>query len=136
MKRMDTCRIGGEGYDKLVSFESWRLAKLRWEPRFEPENLAFFERHMATDEAFLLYEGEAFLLTGGDGDTPQDVGVVKMEMGVVYNFPKGAWHQILCSRDATVIIVENEDTSEENSEYVDFTPAQKQAALAQVRFSS
>lgn len=136
MKRMDTYRIGGEGYDKLVSFENWRLAKLRWAPRFEPENLSFFERHMATDEAFLLYAGEAFLITGGGGAEPQGIEVVKMEMGVVYNFPKGAWHQILCSRDATVIIVENEDTSEENSEYADFTPGQKAAALDQVRFSS
>lgn len=134
MGRMETCRIGGEGYDKLVSFENWRLAKLRWEPRFEPENLSFFERHLATDEAFLLYEGAAFLMTGGDGDRPEDIEVVKMEMGMVYNFPKAAWHQILCSRDATVIIVENEDTSEENSEHIDFTPEQKQKVLDQVKF--
>lgn len=134
MKRMETCRIGGAGYDKLVSFETWRLAKLRWEPRFEPENLSFFERHMETDEAFLLYEGKALLITGGDGEKPEEIEVVKMERGVVYNFPKGAWHQILCSHDATVIIVENEDTSEDNSEYIDFTLDQKKNVLAKVKF--
>ena len=39
-----------------------------------------------------------------------------MEPMVVYNIPKGEWHHITVSRDATVLVVENANTSKENSE--------------------
>lgn len=134
MGRLDTYRIEGAGYAKIMSFENWRVAKLCYADCFDPANLEKMERHMCTDEVFLLYDGEAYLITGGSDSSPSDLEVVKMERGVVYNFPKGAWHQILCSRDAVVIIVENEDTSADNSEFAQLDEQQKQYVLSQVHF--
>ena len=34
----------------------------------------------------------------------------------VYNIPKGEWHHITVSDDITVMVVENSDTSPENTE--------------------
>lgn len=39
-----------------------------------------------------------------------------MEPYKVYNVKKGLWHHIVVSEDASVLIVENCDTTDENSE--------------------
>jgi hypothetical protein len=41
-----------------------------------------------------------------------------MEQGVIYNVTKGEWHGIVVSSDALVMVVENSDTTEENSDYI------------------
>jgi hypothetical protein len=33
-----------------------------------------------------------------------------MKKGIVYNIPKGVWHNIALSQDAEVVIIENDDT--------------------------
>jgi hypothetical protein len=38
---------------------------------------------------------------------------------------QGAWHNAFLSPDATILLVENKDTSRENSEYSPLTPAQR-----------
>ena len=41
-----------------------------------------------------------------------------MESGIIYNVPKGEWHHIVVSEDALVMVVEDSDTSKENTERV------------------
>lgn len=41
-----------------------------------------------------------------------------MEIGTVYNVPAMEWHHIVVSGDATVMVVEDSDTSKENTEKV------------------
>ena len=100
----------GEGYMPMIDFESWRVAFLRYEPRFE--HTTQIERHMETDEVFVLLEGEATLLIGTEM-TP-----CPMEKFKMYNVKKAVWHNIRVSKDARVLIVENRDTTTENSEYM------------------
>ena len=66
------------------------------------------ERHNKTDEVFVLLEGKATLYVENDS--------VVMEKSKVYNVEKGEWHHIVVSPDATVLIVENSDTSAENTD--------------------
>lgn len=73
------------------------------------------ERHNQTDEAFILVKGEATLYIA---DKEINVTEYKMERGALYNVPKGEWHHIVVSRDALVAVVENSDTSSENSDYL------------------
>ena len=100
-------------YHRLFGFGVWRVAVLNHGPKFAAENLCRMERHLKTDEAFILLEGEATLLAG-DGTRR-----VPMETGKVYNFPVGAWHQIVTQPGAKVLIVENDDTGLDNTEYRD-----------------
>ena len=132
MAAIETYKIQGESYAKLMSFENWRVAKLNWAPQFDKEGFKTMERHMGTDEVFILYEGQAYLIIGGTGDSPQDISVLKMERGVVYNYPKGAWHHAFCSKDATVLIVENEDVSMENSQTAPVSAEDRQKVLSQI----
>ena len=39
-----------------------------------------------------------------------------MEKCKVYNVKKGLWHHIVVSEDATVLVVENSNTTKENTE--------------------
>jgi len=89
-----------------VETDKWKVAYLGHCDRFG--SLTGMERHLLTDEVFVLLKGQATLYVEEEQET--------MEPGVVYNFPKGAWHHIVVSPDAAVLVMENSDTSPENTE--------------------
>ena len=45
-----------------------------------------------------------------------DVFEYKCNNQSVYNVPKGVWHHIKVSKNITVLVVENRNTSKENTE--------------------
>ncbi len=102
----------GAGYDPTMHFDTWRVAFLNYCDDFEREKFCRMERHMLTDEVFVLLNGSATLVIG---ENKQEYD---METGKIYNVKKGVWHQIFVSRDAKVLIVENHNTAAENSEYM------------------
>lgn len=75
------------------------------------------ERHTATDEVFILVRGNGMLIVGGNGKVVLDPQTIEMKIGDIYNVKKNTWHTIVLSRDAKVIIVENEDTGKDNSNF-------------------
>ncbi len=99
-----------EGYKTVHAFEGWRVAYLTYADRFD--NIKYIERHNETDEIFVLMQGSATLIIN------EDMEKVEMKKNLIYNIPKGVWHNIRVSKDAVVMIVENADTSKENSEYI------------------
>jgi mannose-6-phosphate isomerase-like protein (cupin superfamily) len=101
-----------EGYRPQVHFETWRVAILRYADRFNRANLNRLERHHLTDEVFVLLEGEATLIIG------ERCEECPMEMNRIYNVRKDVWHHIIVSRDTRVLIVENDNTGLENTEYL------------------
>lgn len=108
------------GYVPLVIDKQWMVARLKFQQEQNLYNIKFLERHLVTDETFILLEGKAVLITSLDINK----GVYNytlMENGAVYNIPKKVWHNIVLSEDADVIIVENANThiEKEKSEYVD-----------------
>lgn len=92
----------GEDFKVAMEFENWKIGLLRYSKRFS--SFDRLERHLLTDEAFILLDGEAILYT----DTEKKC--------VVYNIPRAVWHHIVVSKDATVMVVENSSTCEENTE--------------------
>lgn len=100
-------------YHRLFARDGWRVAVLNHGDRFLETNPLQLERHLKTDETFVLIEGEAALLVGEKAER------LPMQKGKIYNFPRGAWHQIRTQPGAKVLIVENDDTSRENSEYLE-----------------
>ncbi len=105
----------GESYKTAMKFGPWRVAYLNHGDTFMEENFQRIERHLETDEVFMLLEGEATLVIGKELDR------IEMEQHKVYNIPKGVWHHILTKPKARVFIVENADTGLENSEYFHIT---------------
>ncbi len=94
------------GFKVMTSFDGWKVGILRYCERFS--RLGEMERHLLTDEVFVLTSGKATLCT--------DKETVQMETNTVYTVPVGVWHHIVVSEDASVIVVENKNTSIENTE--------------------
>lgn len=106
----------GEGYNVLTKYQNWRVAVITYAERFERRNIHRLERHMKTDEVFVLMDGKATLFIGQAG-TPVD-----MEPYKAYNVKFGVWHGICVSANAKVLICENDDTGAENTEYMQWSP--------------
>ena len=105
----------GKGYFSHFRYGTWRIAYLNHAPMFTKEGITYLERHNETDEVFILLEGEASLFMG------ENATEVIMEKFRSYVVKKGAWHNIVVSEDAKVLIVENADTGKSNSEYLPFS---------------
>ena len=102
----------GQGYQPLVNTPGWRVALLNDRPEeYRRETLTYLERHMETDEVFVLLSGD------GTGSAPGTISAVEMEPRKLYNVKKGVWHNLLGTPEMTLLIVENADTTKENSQY-------------------
>ncbi len=110
------------GYKPLVYFEGWRVAILNDNPESHRlEKLSFLERHMRTDEVFVLISGECTLLVAGNGSAPDEIEMVRMEPGKIYNIRQAVWHGTIGSESFSVLMLENADTSKQNTEYYPVT---------------
>ena len=101
----------GRGYKGVHVFKEWRVAFLTQDREYTKNT--YIERHLESDEVFVLLKGKATLFIGKDREP------VEMEYNKIYNVTAGTWHSIECDEEASVLIVENDDTVKENSEYID-----------------
>jgi len=114
MNDIEIFEYNGEGYNPTMNYESWRVAIANFCDHFDRSRYTYLERHLLTDEVFVLLSGQASLITGMEfSETP-------LEPCKIYNVKKGAWHALLMEEDAKVLIVENHNTVRENSEYYTF----------------
>ena len=103
----------GAGYMPLIDFESWRVALLN--PAGSAAGIDTMQRHLETDEVFILLTGKCVLFAAADGEKPEHVSGVSMEPLKLYNVTKGYWHASALTDGASVLIVENRDTTAANS---------------------
>ena len=107
----------GEGLKRVVESGAWFVGIKNWKPANDAAEFDFMERHLETDEVFVLLSGECSLLIGcAENGTCADIRCVPMEPEKVYCIHKGIWHNTITSRDAKLILAENRNTSNENSE--------------------
>jgi mannose-6-phosphate isomerase-like protein (cupin superfamily) len=121
------------GYRPVVDYQAWRVAVLNWCEDLLPENLTRMQRHDETDEVFVLLAGRCVLFLGDGRVDAGCVHAVPMEPGRVYNVRRGVWHTHALSRDASVLVVENRDTTYANSPFCDLDPAQTRQIVADAR---
>ena len=119
----------GAGYQPLVDYGTWRVAILNFLEGVRPERNDRFERHTETDEVFVLTRGRGVLLLGGNDAQVGTIHPAAMTVGKIYNIKRNAWHGVLLTEDASVLIVENKDTGEHNSEYCALSPEQRQQII-------
>ena len=101
----------GSGFDTLHTFEGWKVAFITYAEQYG--ELKIVKRHTNTDEVFILVKGKAMLFTA-DGDEPLQTTVLEKEK--LYVVKKNTWHHLKVSEDALLIVVENSNTSKENTE--------------------
>jgi len=114
MADLEILEYNGDGYNPAMNFETWRVAIANFGEHFDRDRYNYLERHLLTDEVFVLLFGEARLVIG------KEFSEIPLEIGKIYNVKKGVYHALLMDRDAKVLIVENHNTSQENTEYYYF----------------
>lgn len=102
------------GYQPLVFFDGWQTAILNWESVFDLDNIGEIERHIETDEVFVLVSGKAVLFSITESG---ELSVIEMIPNVIYNVTQSTWHNLIASKDAKWIIVENRDTHKNDTSY-------------------
>jgi hypothetical protein len=130
---LEISQYTGEGYQPLVDFENWRVAILRYIDELEPQNLSTMQRHNETDEVFVLLEGRCILFLGEGDSTITRIHAQDMEPLKLYNVKRACWHTHTLIKDASVLIVENRDTTTLNSPQMDLDPGQRAEILALTR---
>lgn len=110
---MNTYSYTGEDFKAVICNDKWKIGILRFSERFSKTGI--WERHLKTSEAFILLSGSAVLYVKSDNG---QITETEMLSNVVYEVAVGEWHHIVVSEDATVLVVENADTSKENTEKV------------------
>jgi len=114
-----------DGYKPLIDYENWRVAILNFSEELRPQNITSLQRHNETDEVFVLLSGRCILFLG-EGD--QEVTAIHgqdMMPRTLYNIKKKVWHSHTLSEDAMVLIVENRDTTFDNSPFCSLDKEQR-----------
>lgn len=121
---IDVTAYTGEGYQPLIDFKSWRVAMLRYCEELEVQNLKTMQKHDESDEVFVLLEGHCTLFSGGQGDSIDEIDAITMEPLQLYNVKQGTWHTHTLDQKTSVLIIENQDTSDQNSPTIRMSPEQ------------
>lgn len=116
MTHLQIQKYNGEGYSSLVQTPGWRVAMLNYSLRFDRQSKCELERHLFSDESFVLLAGEAQLLTAGNQPIPDPIVCTGMDCRTIYNIPQGMWHHLWVSKNASLLVVENNDVSSANTE--------------------
>lgn len=111
---IDITEFNAEDFKVVTQYDGWKIGLLRYSDRFSCFKV--LERHTETDEVFVLLKGRAVVYLRDDDGNVQKY---KMKKCKVYNIHKNVWHHITVSRNATVLVVENSNTSKENTEKTD-----------------
>ena len=125
MKAIEITNFPVTDYEPLVDYEGWRVAVLAFCENTTLPKIQTMQRHDFTDEVFVLIRGNCTLLTGGNGDAPKEMDVLKLEPYKAYNVKKGYWHNHILDEEGIVLIVENQDTCDANSPVFPLTEEQK-----------
>lgn len=66
-----------EDYQPLKDYEGWRVAVLRSCENTRLEKIHLMQKHMQTDEVFVLISGRCRLILAGEDDCPGNYASVK-----------------------------------------------------------
>ena len=114
-----------EGYKPLVDYKSWRVAVLNYIDELLPSQITSMQKHNETDEIFVLLSGKCILFSGGNSSEVGEIDAIDMEPLKIYNIKHSVWHTHTLSEGASVLIVENSDTGDDNSPTLVMSAEQK-----------
>lgn len=126
-KKYEVKQFNKQGYQRLINHESWTVAMLNYIDELEPLNIQNVQAHTLTDESFVLLEGKCILYIC-DVNKNQIVNIEALDMvpNHVYNVKKGVFHTHTLSNDGKVLIIENENTTNDNSPVIQLSDSERQ----------
>ena len=117
---------------RVFENEKWTVGIKNWKPANDITGIDCLERHNLTDELFVLIAGSCTLLYANEVDGKLEIGAVKMEPNKVYNIPATLWHNTVTCKDTKMILIEDSNTSMENSDILNLSAEQIEAVKALV----
>ncbi len=123
-KAIEVINFPETDYEPLVDYQGWRVAVLAFCENTTLEKIKKMQKHNETDEVFVLVRGNCTLISAGNGDEPGELEIHKMEPQKVYNVKKGFWHNHILDEEGIVVIIENSDTTDDNSPELPLTDEQ------------
>ncbi len=122
----------GEGMNRVFENEKWMVGIKNWKPANDVTGIDCLERHNQTDELFVLLEGNCTLIFANEINGEHQFEAVKMEKNKVYNIPATLWHNTITQKDTKMVLIEDSNTSMNNSDILTLTKEQikKVQALA------
>lgn len=113
----------GEALSRVYENEQWTVGIKNWKPANDKAQITGLERHNCTDELFVLLKGSCTLVYGNEkgNENGIDLEMVKMKPYYVYQIPPSLWHNTVMEIDAKLLLIENSNTSMENTDLKDLT---------------
>lgn len=116
MKNYDVYDFDGQGYRKLFHHHNWRVSILNYIDELELDQIKYVESHQFTDEAFVLLEGSCMMFFAESKEQKiLSFSAVNLEKHKVYCIHSGIFHTHTLSKDAKLLIIEEEGTCDSNS---------------------
>ena len=109
-KLIEEYRHSKDGYMPYLIGPKWQVAQLNFQPDLAPDAIKKVDVHHQTDETFLLMAGQAVLIAAEIQQNRIVFEVTNMKPKVLYNIPRGCWHNIALSPYAEVSITEDANT--------------------------
>jgi len=107
----------GKGYNPFLIRDGWQVAQLNYMPEQRASAIHKVDRHLATDEVFILSKGKSVLIAAKESANGLRFKIVRMKPGVTYNIHRMMWHNIAMLRGDQVMIVEKSNTHLGDFEY-------------------
>ena len=117
-EKLPATAVYQNGFQKLHSYGEWRIMT---SGIAEQEHPRVLQKHDCTDEVFVLVRGGGFMLLG---ESNEKLEACPMQVGYSYAVPRGFWHAHVLEAGSQILIIENDDTSLENSPIVDMSSEQ------------
>ena len=122
--KIENYAFEGEGMQRVFENEKWTVGIKNWKPANDITGIDCLERHNKTDELFVLAEGSCTLIYANETESGLELGAVKMEPDKVYNIPATLWHNTVTCKDTKMILIEDSNTSMENSDILALNESQ------------
>jgi len=100
----------GEGYNPFFIKDNWQVAQLNYVDPQDLYGIKKMDMHQHTDEVFVLTAGRAILIAAHLLADNFSFECINMDIGTTYNIPINTWHNIAMDKDASLIIVEKNNT--------------------------
>ena len=122
--KIENYAFEGEGMQRVFENEKWTVGIKNWKPANDITGIDCLERHNKTYELFVLVEGSCILIYANETESGLELGAVKMEPDKVYNIPATLWHNTVTCKDTKMILIEDSNTSMENSDILALNESQ------------
>ena len=122
--KIENYAFEGEGMQRVFENEKWTVGIKNWKPANDITGIDCLERHNKTDELFVLVEGSCTLIYANETESGLELGAVKMEPDKVDNIPATLWLNTVTCKDTKMILIEDSNTSMENSDILALNESQ------------